>query len=172
MEEVVTPYSSNTPRNLGALKRWISERLASAKVHAFDPDFLVMLMIAGLTDTIDIINLTGVGKIITIPIDIAMILLMLVWTIWRSKMIENAEQDANEALEAYTEGTAGRKRIGAARAISRSAARKGAMGRAAVAAFKRVGLAGLAEIIPVLGLAPWWTILVLLSLRRRASLKK
>lgn len=174
----------DTPAHRNALRRWISDKLEGAKVRVFDADFIFIFTLAIHTDALDIINLTGVGKILTIVIDIILFFLMLLWRIWRSNMIENAKEEANQALEAYVEGTGGRKRIGATRAIAKSAAkggirrstrvaaRRGVLGKAAMGSLRKVGLAAVAEIIPFLGLIPWWTILVLLSLKEKVELEK
>jgi len=159
------------------IRRAVEEMLERARIQILDPDFISIFFIAVMVDALDIINLTGVGKILTILIDMFIAIIMFGWQAWRTQKAENAKYEAEMLLETYTQDVRGRKRVSAIRSISRSALRAkklggntGRLGRVVMRTLGRVGLFAIAEIIPFLGLIPWWTILVILAFRQKIKL--
>jgi len=121
-----------------------------ARVHVFDPDFLVILFIAIVVDILDWV--LGLGIIVGFVAGLPMVF----WMIWKEGKVENAKE----------------KWVRQTRVVSRRAGRaargprRGLRGRLTKRVSKRVALY-IAEAIPGINLVPLWVTAVLLMLRKK-----
>jgi len=156
-----------------SVNREVHHVLDSAKVFFLDPDFILLFTIAVLTDALDILlHPTGAGLFITIPIDIAVFFLMMVWGLFRGQRVENAKEEARTLLEQYINAAQSKsvKRARRLRLASRIIRTKVGT-RIFIRVLIRVSLAAVVSFIPFLGMIPWWTILIILALREKITLR-
>lgn len=135
------------------------------KVSPFDLDFLLFaLPFAMLVDALDIIlELTSmfvIPKIIGIAIDGFVFAILGGWIYWRtSRIIKNKEQQA-QALQKQMAQKAGQ--------MSQQLAKGAVKGPLRKTLFK-VAVAVLGELIPFVGIIPFWTISVIMTLREEGE---
>jgi hypothetical protein len=153
----------------GTIQGYVQNILDKAGVNALDADFILLFLFAMIMDALDILHITLVGIIITTILDALLFCIMFVWDYIRGKRIENAKQEAEDLLNEYTKQQGGA--AGRAARITRFTVRTGVTRRLLIRTLRRVGLVAIAEFIPFLGMMPWWTILMLLALRRKAELE-
>ncbi|PIQ91997.1 MAG: hypothetical protein COV69_04020 [Parcubacteria group bacterium CG11_big_fil_rev_8_21_14_0_20_39_14] len=146
------------------------ETIEAAPVHgvsALDPDFLFMVIFAMFFDAIDIaleiISIAGMGapKFITIGIDAFLWFAIGGWVYWRTNKIIKNKQQQMQVLQ---------KKLGRATAqMQKQLAKAGKKPFLRIAL--RTGLAFLGEIadIVALGIFPFWTITVVLTLREKGE---
>jgi len=142
----------------------IADAGARARVSPFDPDFLVILTFAMIVDGIDVIiillalldayTITG---IISTVFDIFILIIIGGWMYMRTNRIAESKKKQITTLTKTAE-----KRI---------AGMEKQLARGATSPAKRVllrgGIAFLGELIIIVGLIPFWTIAVILTLREK-----
>jgi len=174
MAEMQKRYPQNADtiesQNVDRIFRDLKEGVEAEQVSPLDPDFLaVSLPLAIALDILGILSallyFTVIVPIIATIVSILVGTFVTLWMWWRTKRIENAIQRAKEILE-QTAASGGSKAKTAVRT-----ARYAYIGRKFLAkALLRVGLAGIAKLLPFLGFIPFWTIFVLLTVRETKKL--
>lgn len=144
------------------ITRQIEEAGEREGVHPLDPDFLVFaLPFAIIVDILDIIleftSFIVIPKIIGILFDIFTFIVIGGWIYWRTSRIAKSKAEIKKTLQ---------------KSISKVGVRlERQLARAARAPLRRVlircGIFLLAEITLLIGLIPFWTIAVLLTLREK-----
>lgn len=134
-----------------------------ARVHPLDPDFLAFaLPLAIIFDLLDIIfELTSVfvlPKAVGVALDVFTGLIIGGWIYYRTGKIIKSREEQKKALQrAITKrGAALQQQL--TKGVIKSPVRR---------ALTRAGIAFLGEIIPLVGLIPFWTISVISTLREK-----
>ncbi len=150
-----------------AQEQMASSSSTEARVSAFDPDFLLMLMFAGFFDVLDIIlevlSLAGAGtpKAVTIGIDAFLAVVIGGWIYWRTGKLIKSKQQQIQVIQ---------QRLGKATAQMQKQLAKAAA-KPLRRTVLRTGLAFLGEVcdIVALGIFPFWTITVVMTLREKGE---
>jgi len=146
----------------------ISQKVAGAgakeRVSALDPDFLLILTFAMIVDGIDVIiillalldayTITGV---ISTVFDLFIMVMIGGWMYMRINRIAEGKKQQTATLRK----TAEKKVAGMQKQLAQGI--KSPMRRV----LTRGGVALLGELIPLIGLIPFWTITVILTLREK-----
>ena len=144
---------STTPQELAQQQQTQQAEQEHSRVHALDPDFLLVLSFAVLVDAIDIIlELTSfliVPKLLGLVLDAFTLFVLGWWMYWRLGKIQNTKRQQQAARKA------GGHQGGA---IVRGPLRK---------VLVRVGLVSIIEIIPLVGILFAWTVMVISTLREK-----
>ena len=136
-----------------------------AKVSPFDPDFLLFaLPFAVFLDAVDIVleltSILVVPKLIGWAMDVFTFAVIGGWIFYRTGKIIKSRQKQQEALQ---------KKMGKQAAKMQQQVIKGAMKGPLRKTLVRAGAALLGELIPFVGLVPFWTISVILTLREEGK---
>ncbi|MBI4101370.1 MAG: hypothetical protein HY443_00205 [Candidatus Nealsonbacteria bacterium] len=136
-----------------------------SKVSPLDPDFLVFaLPFAIVVDGLDIIlELTGIlviPKLIGMVIDGFVFAAIGGWIYWRTARIIKTKQEQAQALQKQMTQKAGQMQ----QQLTKGAV-KGPMKKT----LTRAGIALLGELIPFVGLVPFWTISVIMTLKEEGE---
>lgn len=137
----------------------------ASKVSPLDPDFLVFAMpFAMIVDGLDIIlELTGIlviPKLIGMAIDGFVFAALGGWIYLRTSRIIKTKQEQAQALQ---------KQIGQKAGQMQQQLAKGAVKGPLKKTLTRAGVALLGELIPFVGLVPFWTISVIMTLREEGE---
>lgn len=136
------------------------EAVNKSRVGPLDPDFLIVLFLALIFDALDIVlELTGVfviPKLIGMAFDSLTLALIGGWIYWRTSRITKAREQQKQALQKQITQKAGQMQ----KQLARGAA-KGPMKKTLL----RAGIALLGELLPFVGLVPFWTISVIMTLK-------
>lgn len=164
---------------------------AEAAISPLDPDFLLFaLPFAFSVDALDgILEIAGlvvvIPKIIGIVIDVVVLLILGGWLYWRTGKIEKSKREKVATLRKGVQK--GIKQLSKLQKIGKVSPKvferymrlygkqMGKIGRAAAKATRkpltrvliRGGLTFLGELIIILGIIPFWTIMVVLALREK-----
>lgn len=162
----------------------------AARVSPFNPDFLLFaLPFAFVVDALDIVlELTGIliiPKLIGIGIDVFTFVVIIGWIYWRVKKIEESKRTRQTALRRAAQRGIQRlaklQKIGKVspqvfeRYLRRYGQQMGRGGRLIAGVARkpltrtliRGGIVLLGEIVWLVGLIPFWTIAVVLTLREK-----
>ena len=136
-----------------------------AKVSPFDPDFLLFaLPFAILVDAVDIVleltSILVIPKLLGIAMDAFTFAIIGGWIFYRTGKIIKSRQKQQEALQ---------KKMGKQAAKMQQQLVKGALKGPLRKTLVRAGAALLGELIPFVGLVPFWTISVILTLREEGK---
>ena len=136
-----------------------------ARVSPLDPDFLLFaLPFAILVDAVDIIlELTSVlviPKLIGWAIDAFVFVVIGGWIFYRTGKIIKSRQKQQEVLQ---------KKMGQQAAKMQRQLVKGAVKGPLRKTLTRAGVTLLGELIPFVGLIPFWTISVILTLKEKGE---
>ena len=136
-----------------------------AKVSPFDPDFLLFaLPFAVFLDAVDIVleltSILVVPKLIGWAMDVFTFAVIGGWIFYRTGKIIKSRQKQQEALQ---------KKMGKQAAKMQQQVIKGAMKGPLRKTLVRAGAALLGELIPFVGLVPFWTISVILTLKEEGK---
>ena len=136
-----------------------------ARVSPFDPDFLLFaLPFAVFLDALDIVleltSILVVPKLIGWAMDAFTFAIIGGWIFYRTGKIIKSRQKQQEALQ---------KKMGKQAAKMQQQVIKGAMKGPLRKTLVRAGAALLGELIPFVGLVPFWTISVILTLREEGK---
>jgi len=134
-----------------------------ARVSPLDPDFICFaLPFAIIVDAIDIIlELTSIfvlPKAIGIAMDIITFTIIGGWIYWRIGRISKSREEQKRAFQKQLAQKSTQMQQQLAKGITKGPLRK---------TFIRVGATLLGELIPFVGLLPFWTISVILTLREK-----
>lgn len=132
------------------------------RVSPLDPDFLVFVLpFALIVDTLDIIfefaSFIVLPKIIGIAFDVFTFAVIGGWIYWRVGRIVKSREEQKKALQK----TIAKKGATLERQLARGL--RSPLRRA----LTRAGITFLGEIAPLVGLVPFWTISVILTLREK-----
>lgn len=136
-----------------------------AKVSPFDPDFLLFaLPFAILVDAVDIVleltSILVIPKLIGWAMDAFTFAVIGGWIFYRTGKIIKSRQKQQEALQ---------KKMGTQAAKMQQQLAKGAVKGPLRKTLVRAGAAMLGELIPFVGLVPFWTISVILTLKEEGK---
>ena len=136
-----------------------------ARVSPFDPDFLLFaLPFAVFLDALDIVleltSILVVPKLIGWAMDAFTFAIIGGWIFYRTGKIIKSRQKQQEALQ---------KKMGTQAAKMQQQVIKGAMKGPLRKTLVRAGAALLGELIPFVGLVPFWTISVILTLKEEGK---
>jgi len=136
-----------------------------AKVSPFDPDFLLFaLPFAIFVDAVDIVleltSILVIPKLIGWAIDAFVFAVIGGWIFYRTGKIIKSRQKQQEALQ---------KKMGQQAAKMQQQLVKGAVKGPLRKTLVRAGAALLGELIPFVGLVPFWTISVIFTLREEGK---
>lgn len=139
------------------------EAVEKSRVHPLDPDFLVFAMpFAMLVDAIDIIlELTSVfiiPKLIGIVIDIFVFVVISWWMYTRVKRIAQTRDQMKKGAAQKLQKAQQKMQQQVAKAAQRGPLRR---------VLTRGAVVLLGELIPFVGILPFWTIAVFLTLREK-----
>ncbi len=133
-------------------------------ISPLDPDFLLILAFAIIVDIIDIfllilkiITAFTIGMIVAVLFDMFILVVIGSWMHMRINKIAQSKKKQVATLQK----TAGKKAAGMQKQLARGI--KSPMRRV----LTRGGAALLGEFIPIIGLIPFWTITVILTLREK-----
>jgi len=139
----------------------VEDASEKARVSPLDPDFLIILGFAIIVDAIDMIiewfSILVIPKLVLIIFDIVTFIIIGGWIYWRTGKIMQSRKDFVEGLTKKSEKMA--KQV----AKLERQLLKSPIGRTLI----RASLAFLGELIPYIGLIPFWTISVILALREK-----
>lgn len=135
---------------------------AQKRVNPLDPDFLLISFFAITVDSLDLILdplivLLGAPKLIGAGLDVFTFVIIGGWIYWRVGKIAKSKEARQKALQ-------------------KTIAKKGATLKKQLAkgiksplkkTLTRAGIAVIGEIAPFIGLIPFWTISVILTLREK-----
>jgi hypothetical protein len=157
-----------------------------ARVSPFDPDFLLILFFALMVDGLDIFfELSGIGKILGIPLDIFTFIIIVGWMNLRMGRIVESKRARQIALQKAIQQSMQKlkhlQKIGKVsdkvfeRYMRVFGKRMGIIGRLGARATRspltrsliRNALVLLGELFWLVGLIPFWTISVVLMLREK-----
>ena len=136
-----------------------------ARVSPLDPNFLIFaLPFALLVDAIDIIlELTSIliiPKLIGIAIDVVVFAIIGGWIYWRTRRIIKSREKQKQSLQ---------KKMAEKSAKMQQQLAKGAVKGPLRKTLIRGGIALLGELIPFVGIIPFWTISVILTLKEEGK---
>lgn len=133
------------------------------RIHPFDPDFLMVLSMAFLFDALDILFtiiqfLTGftLGTFISWMADVVVLGIIGGWMFSRIQKIAQSKQQAVQTFKTTIEKAA-TFQAQIAKGIQSPLTRT----------LSRAGAGFIGELIPLVGLIPFWTITVVLTLREK-----
>ncbi len=137
---------------------------ANERVNPLDPDFLLMTLFAMLVDGLDFIKeplipLFGISKAVGIAFDIFTFVIIGFWIYKRTGQIVKSKRQKAEAMQ---------KQIGQRTAQMQKQLAKVAK-RPIRRTILRVGIAFLGELVPFVGMIPFWTITVVGMLREKGE---
>jgi len=137
---------------------------AEERISPFDPDFVLMIVFALIVDVLDalilvlqIITVFTIGEVVSVVFDLFILGVVGLWIYWRTGKIAESKRQRVTALKK----TAEKRVTGMQRQLTRGI--QSPLRRV----FVRGGIAFLGEIIPFLGLIPFWTIAVILTIREK-----
>ena len=141
------------------------EAAEKARVSPLDPDFLLFaLPFAFLVDAVDIIlELTGIfviPKLIGIVIDAFVFAAIGGWIYFRTNKIIKSRDEQKKALQKQMTQKAGKMKQQLIKGMAKGPLRK---------TLVRTGITLLGELIPFVGLIPFWTISVILTLKEEGK---
>jgi hypothetical protein len=151
----------------------ITKAGAKEGVSCLDPDFILIALFAVFVDALDVVlEIVGVfvaeiPKIVSIPLDIATFAIIGGWSYWRTGRIANSKKEAKDKIKKHLEKLA--KRGGKATKQLEKGTKTLAktVAKPASRSLLRGGAALIGEIIPLIGLIPFWTITVISMLREK-----
>jgi hypothetical protein len=156
-----------------------NQDIEGTRISFLSPDFILILTFALLVDALDlplfiIKLLTGYvpGHLISMIADAVTFLVITFWMTIRMSGLNKAKEEQADSLirlgESYKKRTIAKQRLaGMSKKAVRRATRRAFSKSALRTAVKR-GLAGMTlEFIPLVCLLPFWTITVLLTLRKK-----
>ena len=136
----------------------------SQRVSPLAPDFILILFFAIFVDSIDILLLVlkiftafTIGQGVSMAMDVTIFVIIGGWIFWRVGRISKSKRARQQALAK----TIKKKQADLTKQLAKgikSPAKK---------MFTRGGIALLGEFIPLIGLVPFWTIAVVLTLREK-----
>ncbi len=135
------------------------------RVSPFDIDFLCFaLPFAIIVDVIDIVleitSILVIPKVLGMAMDVVTFAIIGGWIYWRTGNIIKSREKQKEALQ---------KKMGQQATKMQQQLAKGAAKGPLRKTLTRAGVAVIGEIIPFVGLIPFWTISVLLTLREEGK---
>ena len=136
-----------------------------ARVSPFDPDFLLFaLPLAVIFDAIDIIlEITGIfviPKLIGMAMDIFTFAVIGGWIYFRTNKIIKSREEQKMALQKQMTQKAGKMQQQLAKGAVKGPLRK---------TLVRTGIVLLGELIPFVGLFPFWTFSVIMTLKEKGE---
>jgi len=149
--------------NEASIDSLANEAAEKVRVNPLDPDFLCFaLPFAIIVDAIDIIlELTSIfilPKAVGIVMDIITFAIIGGWIYWRTGRISKSREEQKKALQKQITQKAGKMQQQLAKGTVKGPLRK---------TLTRTGITLLGELIPFVGLVPFWTISVILTLREK-----
>jgi ABC-type multidrug transport system fused ATPase/permease subunit len=184
-----SPLDRSAPLGEEEIDRQIEADSAGDRVGIMDPDFIMILVFAVFVDFLDIITeLTSfllIPKLIGIVIDIFVLAVIGGWMQKRNRRLDDSKKAAQAAIagniQKQIKNLERLKKIGRIdqkvfeRYTRRYGQKMGKIGTSLVKASRtptgktmiKSSLAFLGEILPLIGLMPFWTISVLLMLREK-----
>ena len=170
IQEVQKTYLQAEDIDFRRLQNNLQDDVDSTRITIFDPDFLALAFpVAIALDIAAIVGallyITGIIPLVVTIISIFVGIFVTLWMWYRTGRMENAIQRAHEILEQAAMGS--------------SKAKKGMRALRVVSLFRnskllrkilfRYSLGVVANILPFLGLIPFWTIFVFLTMRETNS---
>ena len=170
----------------------VNEAGERERVSPFDPDFIVVLFFALIVDAIDIafvilgiLDVYTLSELLSIGFDITILIPITGWMEHRVGKIAQSKRDQVKAIQKNIQQTI--KRMGTfqkagkvpnevfERYMRRYSKQMGRMGKTTARAARspvgrtllKSGIAFLGEILPIVGVIPFWTISVVLTLREK-----
>ena len=134
-----------------------------ARVSPFDPDFLIFaLPFAIIVDAIDIVleltSILVIPKVLGIAMDAFTFVVIGGWIYFRTNKIIKSREEQKKALQKQMTQKAGKMQQQLIKGAVKGPLRK---------TLVRTGVTLLGELIPFVGLVPFWTISVILTLREK-----
>lgn len=148
-----------------AAEQYIEDAGEKARVSPLDPDFLLFaLPFAMIVDAIDIVlelaSFLVIPKLIGIGMDIFTFSVIGGWIYFRTNKIIKRRKEQKEALQKQMTQKAGKMEQQLMKGAVKGPLRK---------TLVRTGVAMLGELIPFVGLIPFWTISVILTLKEKGE---
>jgi len=136
-----------------------------ARVGPFDPDFLCFaLPFAIIVDAIDIVleltSIIVIPKLLGIAMDAFTFAIIGGWIYWRTNRIIKSREEQKMALEKQMVQKTAQMQQQLAKGVAKSPFRK---------TLTKMGSTLIGELIPFVGLVPFWTISVILTLREKGE---
>lgn len=158
------PISEIEPAEEDIIQQPVEETGASEGVSALDPDFLAMLGFALLMDGLDLILVLlelvtafTIGWLLSIALDAFILAIIGSWMFFRMQRITQSKRQRVESMKAIV--------------AKRTAALKTPATKGIASPLRRVsvraGVALVGEILPIIGVIPFWTISVVSMLREK-----
>jgi ABC-type transport system involved in cytochrome bd biosynthesis fused ATPase/permease subunit len=148
-----------------AAEQYIEDAGEKTRVSPLDPDFLLFaLPFAMIVDAIDIVlelaSFLVIPKLIGIGMDIFTFSVIGGWIYFRTNKIIKRRKEQKEALQKQMTQKAGKMEQQLMKGAVKGPLRK---------TLVRAGVAMLGELIPFVGLIPFWTISVILTLKEKGE---
>ena len=148
-----------------AAEQYIEDAGKKTRVSPLDPDFLLFaLPFAMIVDAIDIVlelaSFLVIPKLIGIGMDIFTFSVIGGWIYFRTNKIIKRRKEQKEALQKQMTQKAGKMEQQLMKGAVKGPLRK---------TLVRAGVAMLGELIPFVGLIPFWTISVILTLKEKGE---
>ncbi len=174
------------------IRNQIEEAGDKERVFPLDPDFIIALFFALAVDAIDIafvilglLDVYTLSELLSIGFDIAVLIPITAWMEFRTGKIAQSKRDQVKAIQKNIQQMA--RRMGTfqkagkvpnevfERYMRRYSKQMGRMGKTTARAARapvgrtllKSGIAFLGEILPIVGVIPFWTITVILTLREK-----
>ncbi|MDO8663336.1 MAG: hypothetical protein Q7K28_00635 [Candidatus Wildermuthbacteria bacterium] len=157
--------TATTFEEAAAMARAEEEAVEKERVSPLDPDFLLLaLPLAMFFDGLDIIlEITGIfviPKLIGMAMDAFTLAVIGGWIYWRTKRMIDTREQQKQALQ---------KKMGEKIGKMQQQMAKGAVKGPMKKTLTRAGIALLGELIPFVGLVPFWTISVVMTLKEKGG---
>ena len=137
----------------------------SAGVSPLDPDFLLVLPLAGLLDLLSYIFMGLDAGVVASVVNIVLGFIIVAWMVWRGKRMDEAKQQYQQAVQTARAGKAGLAERG--RATQKMTAKSIGGKRVSRRLLKRSLLMYAGEAIPIVNFIPFWLVGVIWMLREK-----
>lgn len=153
-----------------ALREQLQDDVNAEHLSPLDPDFVVFAVPTAISlDALGIIGallyFTGAAPLFVTIINIFIGAFLILWMWWRTGRVDNALRRAQEILEEAA-ASGGSKEKKAVRTARLAYTGRKYLGRILL----RFGLATFANLLPLLGFIPFWSIFLYLTFRENKSL--
>ncbi|MFH0789989.1 MAG: hypothetical protein V2B13_20555, partial [Pseudomonadota bacterium] len=141
------------PAAAAAASRIAQAARTISKVSPFDPDFLVFalpfaMIVDGLDMLLELTSILVIPKLIGMAIDAFVFVVLGGWIYWRTAKIIKNKQEQSQALQKQMTQKAGKMQQQMAKGAVKGPMKK---------TLTRMGIALLGELLPFVGLVPFWT---------------
>ncbi|OQX00988.1 hypothetical protein BWK69_00250 [Candidatus Parcubacteria bacterium A4] len=153
LKEEITGSEELSDQKIQDIIKKANRTVEEAKINPTDPDFTLMFAVAITTDICTLFPI--IGSLVSLIVGI----FIMVWMYGRHKKITDAKEEAEKILKELESG--GSKSKKALRGLRYAKMRQKSLTKFLI---KR-GCVYIASLVPILNMIPFWTILLILTIR-------